>query len=50
MEILFQIVSYIGTGISFMLESIPGAAYTIKAYIYVQEVPLGVVGSGPSLL
>ena len=49
MEVLFQIVSYIGTGVSLMLGSLPGAAYTLKAYTQVQEV-LFVVGSGPSLL
>ena len=27
MEVLFQIVSYIGAGVSLMLGSIPGAAY-----------------------
>ena len=32
MEVLFQVVSYIGAGVSLMLGSIPGAAYTIKAY------------------
>lgn len=47
MEVLFQI--YIGTGVSLMLGSLPGAAYTLKAYTQVQEV-LFVVGSGPSLL
>ena len=41
MEVLFQIVSYIGTGVSLTLGSIPGASYTIKAYIQVQEVMLG---------
>ena len=41
MEVLFQIVSYIGAGVSLMLGSIPGAAYTIKAYTQVQEVLLG---------
>jgi hypothetical protein len=41
MEVLFQIVSYIGAGVSFMLGSIPGAAYTIKVSIQVQEVLLG---------
>ena len=41
MEVLFQIVSYIDAGVSLMLGSIPGAAYTIKAYTQVQEVLLG---------
>ena len=41
MEVLFQIVSYIGAGVSLMLGSIPGAAYTIKAHTQVQEVLLG---------
>ena len=41
MEVLFQIVSYIGTGFSLMLGSIPGAGYAIKAYTQVQEVLLG---------
>ena len=41
MEVLFQKVSYIGAGVSLMLGSIPGAAYTIKAYTQVQEVLLG---------
>ena len=41
MEVLFQIASYIGAGVSLMLGSIPGAAYTIKAYTQVQEVLLG---------
>ena len=30
MEVLFQIVSYIGAGVSLMLGSIPGAAYKGK--------------------
>ena len=30
MEVLFQIVSYIGAGVSLMLGSIPGAAYKSK--------------------
>jgi hypothetical protein len=34
-------VSYIGAGISLKFGSIPGAAYTIKAYTQVQEVLLG---------
>jgi hypothetical protein len=38
MEVLFQIVSYIGAGVSLILQFIPGAAYTIKAYTQVQEV------------
>jgi hypothetical protein len=38
MEVLFQIVSYLGAGVSLMLGSIPGAAYIIKAYTQVQEV------------
>ena len=42
MEVLFQIVSYIGTGVSLMLESIPGTAYTIKVYTQVQEVVWGI--------
>ena len=33
--------SYIGADVSLMLGSIPGAAYTIKAYTQVQEVLLG---------
>ena len=41
MEVLFQIVSYIGAGVSLMLGSIPEAADTIKAYTLVQEVLLG---------
>ena len=32
MEVLFQIISYNGTGVSVMLESIPGAAYKSKHY------------------
>lgn len=40
-EVSFQIVSsYIGASVSLMLGSIPGAAYTIKAYTQVQEVLL----------
>ena len=34
-------MSYIGAGISLKFGSIPGAAYTIKAYTQVQEVLLG---------
>jgi hypothetical protein len=41
MEVLFQIVSYIGASVSLMLGSIPGAADTMKAYTQVQEVLLG---------
>jgi hypothetical protein len=41
MEVLFQIVSYIGAGFSLMLGSIPGPDYAIKAYTQVQEVLLG---------
>jgi hypothetical protein len=41
MEVLFQIVSYIGAGVSLMLGSIPEAADTIKAYTQVQEMLLG---------
>jgi hypothetical protein len=41
MENLFQIVSYIGAGVFLMWESIPRAAYTIKACAQVQEVLLG---------
>ena len=41
MEVLFQIVSYIGAGVSLKLGSIPGAAYAIKAHAQVQEVLLG---------
>ena len=33
LEVLFQIVSYIGASVSLMLGSISGAAYTTKAYI-----------------
>ena len=40
MEDLFQVVSYIGAGVSLILGSIPEAVYTIKAYIQVQEVLL----------
>ena len=40
MEDLFQVVSYIGAGISLMVGSIPRAAYIIKAYTRVQEVLL----------
>ena len=32
MEVLFQIVSYIGAGVSLMLGSIPGAVYKGKYY------------------
>ena len=32
MEVLLQLVSYIGTGVSLMSGSIPGVANTIKAY------------------
>jgi hypothetical protein len=32
-----QMVSYIGAGVSLTLRSIPGAAYTIKAYTQVQK-------------
>jgi hypothetical protein len=42
MEVLFQILSHIGAGVSFMLGSNPGAAYTIKAYTLMQGVLLGV--------
>ena len=41
MEALFQILSYIGADVSLRPGSIPGAAYTIKAYTQVQEVLLG---------
>ena len=44
MEVLFQIVSYIGAGVSLMLGSIPGAAYkgkSIKVQTQVQEVVMG---------
>ena len=41
MEVLFQIVSSIGEGVSLMLGSTPGAVYTIKACIQVQAVLLG---------
>jgi hypothetical protein len=40
MEDLFQVVSYIGAGVSLILGSVPEAVYTIKAYIQVQEVLL----------
>jgi len=43
MEVLFQIISYIGAGISLMLGSITGAAYTMNTCCWV-------VGSGPSWL
>jgi hypothetical protein len=36
MEVLFQVVSYIGAGVSLMLGFIPGTAYT-----QMQEVLLG---------
>jgi hypothetical protein len=32
MEVLLQLVSYIGAGVSLMLGSMPGAAYAIKAH------------------
>lgn len=41
MEVSYQIVSYVGAGVSLMLMSIPGAAYTMKAYTQVQEVLVG---------
>ena len=45
MEVLFQIASYIGAGVSLMLGSIPRVAYKkgkiIKAHTQVQEVLLG---------
>jgi hypothetical protein len=43
MEIVFQIASYIGAGVSLMLGSIPGEAYKNKyqnTYTQVQEVKL----------
>jgi hypothetical protein len=48
MKTLFQIISYIGTGDSLMLGSIPGAAYTLKAFIQVKEI-LWVGGLGLSM-
>jgi hypothetical protein len=41
MEVLFQIASYIDAGVSVIFGSIPGPAYTIKAYTQVQEGLLG---------
>ena len=41
MEVLFHITSCVGASVSLTLRSIPGAAYTIKAYTLVQEVQLG---------
>lgn len=41
MGVSYQIVSYVGAGVSLMLMSIPGAAYTMKAYTQVQEVLVG---------
>jgi hypothetical protein len=44
MEVLFQMASYIGAGVSLMLGSIPGAAYKSKNHklrTQVQEVLLG---------
>ena len=41
MKVLFQKYGRRGAGVSLMLGSIPGAAYTIKAYTQVQEVLLG---------
>ena len=48
MEYLFQIVSYIGARVTFILRSILEAAYNINVYIKVQEILLG--GLSPSLL
>ena len=49
MEVLFQIVSYIGATVFLILESILGAAYTINA-IHRSRKCCWVVGLGPSLL
>ena len=53
MEVLFQIVSYIGAGVSLMLGSIPGAAYKGKYHnklIHRCRKCWWVGGVGPSLL
>ena len=52
MEVLFQIASYIGVGISLMVGSIPGAGTKRESnteHNEVQEV-LQVVGSSPTIL